>query len=90
MRLLRRRYLREGCKLKDYGYKVCYRKLGTTKLKIYLVTNTYDGAIWNVRWYEKQVPPDRKTHKALENVTWLIIPIKNFIEYKRLWRGCPF
>lgn len=90
MRLLRRRYLREGRKLKNYGYKVCYRKFGTNKLKIYLVTNTYDGAVWNVRWYEKQAPPDRITNKPIENVTWLVIPIKNFLEYKRLWRGCPF
>ena len=74
----------------DYGYKVCYKLQGKNKLKLYLVTNTYDSAEWNVRWYETHSPLDRKTQQPLENVTWLIIPIKTFIEYKRLWRGCPF
>jgi hypothetical protein len=76
--------------VKNYGYKVCYKQNGKDKLKIYLVTNTYEGALWNVRWYENHSPPDRKTKQPIEKVTWLVVPIKTFIEYKRLWRGCPF
>ena len=74
----------------DYGYKVCYKKQGKTKWRIYIIVNTYDFALWHVRWYEKKTPLDRKTQQPLKNVSWLVIPIKNFLEYKRLWRGCPF
>lgn len=73
-----------------YGYKVCYIKHGRRKQKLYLVTNTYNSAEWSVRWYETHSPLDRKTRKPLERVTWLIIPIKTYPEYKRLWRDCPF
>lgn len=74
----------------DYGYKVCYQKFGKRKWKIYVITNSYDFALWHVRWYERETPLDRKTHKPIENVSWVVIPIKTYIEYKRLWRGCPF
>ncbi len=73
-----------------YGYKVCYQERGSVKIKIYIVTNTYNGALWNVRWYETHSPPDRETRQSLDNVIWLIIPIKTRKEYKRRWRGCPF
>lgn len=73
-----------------YGYKVCYKKQGKEKLKIYLITETYDLAEWHIRWYSKHTPTDRKTNRPLEKVIWLIVPIKTYIEYKRLWRGCPF
>lgn len=76
--------------MNKYGYKVCYKQHGKRKLKIYLVTNTYHSAEWCVRWYESRSPLDRKTQKPLDRVTWLIVPIKTFIAYKRLWRGCPF
>ena len=73
-----------------YGYKICYKKQGKYKLKIYLITNAYDIAKWHIRWYAKHAPIDRKTKRPIENIEWLIIPIKTYIEYKRLWRGCPF
>jgi hypothetical protein len=76
--------------MRDYGYKVCFKKQGKTKWKIYLVTNTYDSAIWNVRWYENHSPPDRKTNTPIEQVIWRVFPIKTYFEYKYLWRGCPF
>ncbi|WP_438848412.1 hypothetical protein [Anaerocaecibacter muris] len=75
---------------KEYGYKVCYKHHGKRKWKIYLVTNRYDCALWNIRWYENNAPPDRKTKHPIVNVTWLILPIKSFLEYKWLWRDCPF
>lgn len=74
----------------NYGYKVCYRKKGKSKLKIYIVTNTYDLAAYHILWYSKHTPKDRETKRPIENVVWLIVPIKTYIEYKRLWRGCPF
>lgn len=73
-----------------YGYKICYRIHGSDKMKIYLITNTYESAVWSVRWYENHSPPDRKTNEPLKNVTWQIVPIKTYPEYKRLWRDCPF
>lgn len=73
-----------------YGYKVCYQQRGKRKMKLYLVTNTYSSAEWSVRWYETHPTEDRQTKRLLENVTWLIIPVKTFLEYKWLWRGCPF
>lgn len=72
--------------MKDYGYKLCYKKLGKEKLKIYIITNAYDLALWHIRWYEKHAPPDEK----LVGVTWIIVPIKSYAEYKRLWRNVPF
>lgn len=75
---------------RDYGYKVCYRKKGKSKLKVYIVTNAYDLAAYHIRWYSKHTPNDRKTKRPIENVVWLIIPVKTKTEYKRLWRGCPF
>ena len=75
---------------KDYGYKVCYKLEGNSKIKVYLVTNTLDGAIWNVRWYERDPPKDRKTKLPILNATWLVVPIKTYLEYKWRWRGCPF
>lgn len=72
--------------MKDYGYKLCYKKQGKEKLKIYIITNSYDLAEFHIRWYAKHSPPD----KTLLDVTWVIVPIKTYAEYKRLWRSVPF
>ncbi len=76
--------------MREYGYTVRYRKQGSNKWKVYLVTNTYDGALWSVRWYERDPPKDRVAGKRIENVIWDIFPIKTLFEYKWRWRGCPF
>ena len=76
--------------MNKYGYKVCYKRCGENKLKIYLITDTYDCASWHVRWCENHSPPERKTNIPITNATWLVVPVKNYIEYKLLWRGCPF
>lgn len=76
--------------MRNYGYKVCYKLLGKSKTKIYVVTNTYDFALWHVRWYEREPPKDRKTQLPIRGVEWLVVPIKTYLEYRRLWRGCPF
>lgn len=67
-----------------YGYKVCYRNFGKTKLKIFLVANSYDLAKWLIRWYERKPPP------KLKNPEWEIQEVKTKNEYERLWKGCPF
>lgn len=67
-----------------YGYKVCYKEYGKTRLKIYLVTNTLDGAIWSVRWYKRD-PPIK-----VNNPQWKIFEVKTLNEYEKLWKGCPF
>ena len=73
-----------------YGYKVCYRELGKTKLKIHLVCNDLNGAEWNVRYYENHEQKDRHTGNLIREPTWEIIPIKTYLEYRKLWKGCPF
>lgn len=74
----------------EYGYTVRYKQVGSSKWKVYLVTNSYDSALWSVRWYERDPPKNRITGKAIENVIWDIFPIKTLFEYKWRWRGCPF
>lgn len=73
-----------------YGYKVCYREFGKSKLKIHLICNVLDGAEWHVRYYENHQQKDRHTGNLIREPTWEIIPIKTYLEYKRLWKGCPF
>jgi len=70
----------------DYDYKVCYRKHDKSKLKIFIVTNAYELAAFHIRWYETHSPPNEN----LLNVTWVIVPIETYTEYKRLWRNIPF
>ena len=67
-----------------YGYKVCYKEYGKTKLKVFLVTNSIDLAIWHVRWYERE-PPTK-----LKSPQWEIQEVKTKNEYEKLWKGCPF
>lgn len=74
----------------EYGYKVCYKQHGKSKLKIHLIVNTYELAKFHILWYETHTPKDRETKRLIQNVEWLIFPIKTYPEYKRLWRGCPF
>ncbi len=52
----------------EYGYTVRYKQVGSSKWKVYLVTNSYDSALWSVRWYERDPPKNRITGKAIENV----------------------
>lgn len=73
-----------------YGYKVCYKELGKNKIKIHTITNSYDLALCEIQYYETHKQKDRKTNKLLINPTWFIRPIKHYLEYKLLWRGCPF
>ncbi|MEG1751955.1 MAG: hypothetical protein RR247_02710 [Clostridia bacterium] len=73
-----------------YGYKVCYREFGKRKLKIHLICNSYDLCVWEIQYYENNPQYDRKTSKLIESPKWYLIPIKTFIEYNWLWRGCPF
>lgn len=67
-----------------YGYKICYKEYGKTKLKVFLVTNSLDLAIWHIRWYEREPPP------KLKNPEWEIQEVKTKYEYKKLWKDCPF
>ncbi len=67
-----------------YGYKVCYKEYGKTKLKLFLVTNSLDLAIWHIRWYEREPPP------KLKHPQWEIQEVKTKTEYEKLWKGCPF
>jgi len=73
-----------------YGYKVCFQELGKTKFKVYLVTNTLDGAIWSVRWYETHKQRDRTDYHILNCPIWHIYEVKTLEEYEKLWKDCPF
>ena len=66
-----------------YGYKVSYTELGKKKIKIYLVTNSLTGAIWNIRLYTKN------SHRIFKPFLFLE-KIKDIKEYNKLWKGCPF
>lgn len=50
----------------NYGYKISYKEFGKQKIKIYLVTNTLDGAIWNIRWYKTTPQFDRKDNHLID------------------------
>lgn len=76
--------------MQEYCYKVCYKKQGKEKLKIYIITNSYSLAEWHIRWYKTHTPEDKKTKRLLENVTWIIVPVTSYAEYKYLWRDVPF
>jgi hypothetical protein len=76
--------------MKEYGYKVCYREIGKNKIKIHLICNSYDLAKWEIQYYENSPQHDRKTRKLIVNPEWYLMPVRTFIEYKWLWRGCPF
>jgi len=67
-----------------YGYRVCYREYGSNKLKVYLVTNSLDLALWHIRWYEHKPPP------KLNKPEWEIKEITTKKQYEKFWRGCPF
>lgn len=71
-----------------YGYRICYQK-NSEKLKRHLVTNSYDLAKYEIESFEKNPPLD-KNKIILKNVRWFIVPVRNFLEYSKLWRGCPF
>lgn len=67
--------------MKDYGYKLCYKKQNNNKWKIHIVTNTYDLAEWNRQRYELRSPP---------NTIWIVLPIQTRKEYMQHWKDCPF
>lgn len=64
-------------------YKVCYTKKGGEKLKVYLVTDTLNNALWHVRWYESHSPPS-------DDAELRVLPVYSKKEYARLWKDCPF
>ena len=63
--------------LDKYGYKVCYKYHKKLKTKIYVITNTYDLALLELKLC-------KLSHKCF------IKPIKTYSEYKNLWKHCPF
>lgn len=71
-----------------YGYRICYQK-DNEKIINFLATNSYTLARWEIDRYEKSPPLD-KNNKILDNVKWYIFPVKTYLEYSLLWRGCPF
>ena len=77
-------------KQNKYGYKVCYREYGKTKLKIHLICNNFDLAIWEVQYFENHSQHNRKTNDLIVKPKWFVIPIRTIFEYIWLWHGCPF
>ena len=73
-----------------YGYKVCYIEKGCKKMMRYIVTNSLMLAEMELRYFETNPQYERKTNRKLNNPTWYIVPVKTYMEYKRLWRDCPF
>ena len=81
--------IRSSMNENKYGYKVCYREFNKRKMKIHLICNSLDLAQWHIQWYETHTAYDKKKN-IINKPTWYIIPIKTFLGYKYLWRGCPF
>ena len=76
--------------INKYGYKISYQECGKRKIKIYLVTNTLNSAIWNIRWYQTTPQFDRKDNHLIDKPFWFLEKVKNLKEYNKLWKGCPF
>ena len=75
--------------MRNFGYKVCYTENNSKKLKVHLVTNDYEHAIWRASHFEKYQQYDRKTKAKIKSPTWYVLPVKNKFEFKKLWKGCP-
>lgn len=73
-----------------YGYKVCYIEKSCKKMMRCIVTNSLMLAKMEFRYFQTHPQYERNTNRKLINPTWYIIPIKTYLEYKKLWRGCPF
>ena len=73
-----------------YGYKLCYKNEGSKKLHIYVITNTFSLAEFEMKMCIKYPEQIKQSNKTIRGPTWLIIPIKNKREYKKLWKDCPF
>ena len=65
-----------------YSYEVCYFDKMANKIKRRYVTNTYQGAVWDMNYHSKHPPGNQ--HE------WFIKPVTNLIKHKWLWKGCPF
>ena len=73
-----------------YGYKVCYQEKQDKKLKVHLVTNSFDLAIWGLKDYLKYPQRDRIDKHIIKNPKWHLFEVKTSKEYNKLWKGCPF
>ena len=73
-----------------YGYKLCHKNEGSKKLHIYVITNTFSLAEFEMQMCIKYPEQIKQSNKTIRGPTWLIIPIKNKREYKKLWKDCPF
>ena len=72
-----------------YGYKISLKKLTYKKPKIYLLINTLEGAIWNIRWYQNK-PEYQKNKYIIYTQFWFLEKIKGWKEYNKYWKDCPF
>lgn len=73
-----------------YGYKICYKEETDSKLKLHLVTNSFDLAVLELKNYKLYPQKDRKDKHIIKNPIWHLLEVKNQNEYKKLWKGCPF
>ena len=73
-----------------YGYKLCYEEQEKNKLKVHLVTNNFDLAIWEIENYLKYPQIDKKDKHIIKNPKWHLFEVKTSKEYNKLWKGCPF
>ena len=68
--------------MKIYSYEICYFDKIANKIKRKYVTDTYQGAVWDMNYYSKHPPGNQ--HE------WFVKPVTNLIKHKWLWKGCPF
>ena len=68
--------------MKIYSYEICYFDKIANKIKRKFVTDTYQGAVWDMNYHSK--------HPPVNQHEWFVKPVTNLIKHKWLWKGCPF
>ena len=76
--------------MKNYGYKICYREKGTTRLVRYFLTYTRKQAVLALTGYIRYPPAAREDGHVLVKPRWKIIPVNRNEIKAGIWREPPF
>ena len=73
-----------------YGYKVCYREIGSDRYIRHFLTYTYRQAVFAMDGYIRYPPRARDDGHILKNPIWRIIPVSCGEVKTGIWREVPF
>jgi len=76
--------------MQNYGYKVCYREKGKTRLVRHFLTYTKAQAVLALNGYIRYPPTAREDGRALVKPRWKIIPVSRDEVKAGIWREPPF